>query len=306
VARRFYLKLFDLAMLPISNIIYKGGRQRLENDVQYDILPITHYDHFVSNGYEYIILPVQSQDTEAEAVLKLNNFKTVISRKKTNEPHFIAFRETNLPDTYTQKHDIVMCVYFLQNSNTEIERFLDYYLSQGIDKIFMYYCGSLSERSDLPQRERVEYLEWKYIHFLFFPYQGVTLWQHYAQVPLYNVFAKKIAPHCNWSFYSDIDEFIKAPEGTLHEYLKGRTSNEHLFTQHRWAKIDFKAKQVECEESTNEPARGKTILKGGSIKPHETMHNHHSMQAVSCDLLMFHNRHHPNWDKVSHKSLSLK
>lgn len=297
--------MFNNSLLPVSSTIYKGGRQRLENGIEYDILPIPFYEHFVSKGYEYIILPMQSEDTDAEKILKLNNFQTVVSPKKTNEPHFIAYRETTLPNTYTQKHDIAMCVYFLQNTNTEIERFLDYYLSQGIDKIFMYYCGSLSDRPDLPQKEKVEYIEWKYIHFLFFNYQGTTLWQHYAQVPLYNVFAKKIAPHCNWSFYSDIDEFIKAPEGTLKEYLNSYTGNNHLFTQHRWAKIDFKTKHIECEDVTNEPVRGKTILKGNLIQPQGVMHNHCSMNPVVCDLLMFHNRHHPNYDKRTHVAFKL-
>lgn len=299
------MQLFDVSRLPISSTIYKGGRQRLENGTEYDIIPVSYYDHFICNGYEYIILPMQSEDTDAKQILQSNNFQTIISPKKTNEPHFIAYRKTTLPDTYTQKHNIAMCVYFLQNSNTEIERFLDYYLAQGIDKIFMYYCGSLSERPDLPQREQVEYLEWKYLHFLFFPYQGVTLWQHYAQVPLYNVFAKKIAPHCNWSFYSDIDEFIKAPEGTLKDYLYSTTINNHLFTQHRWAKIDFKANNVECEAETNEPSRGKTILKGSLILPQGTMCNHKSMHPSACSLLMLHNRHHPNYDNVPHKTFKL-
>jgi hypothetical protein len=298
--------LFDSSLLPVSDIIYKGGRQRLEPGVQYDIIPIPFYDHFVSKGYEYFILPVQSHDTEANNILKKEGFKTVMSHKKTNEPHFIAYRETKLPNTYTQKHDIVMCVYFLQNTNADIEKFLDYYLSQGIDKIFMYYCGNLSDRPDLPQRKNVEYLEWKYIHFLFMPQQDTTTWQHYAQVPLYNVFAKKIAPHCNWSFYSDIDEFIKAPKGTLKEYLTSSNINRHLFTQHRWAKIDFTNNQVEYEEHTNEPLRGKSIIKGSLIEPQLIMHNHRSMKAEDSDLLMFHNRHHPNYKKVSHKICTLK
>lgn len=277
---------FNTKLLPVFNEKIKVCKYKINEECIID--PITHYDQFVAKGYEYIILPHYSKVTNVESVLQNYGFNTIYNNKNTWEPSFLAFRETALTDTYEYKHNIVMCVYFLQNNNEEIERFFSYYLNQGIEKIFMYYCGKLSERPNLPQRKEVVYLEWSHI-FWHLPTE-YSHKVHNLQVPLYNMFAKKIGMHCNWFIFCDLDEYIKAPNDTLKTYLNKYIESNHLFTQHRWAHIEFESNEVEYEKSTCSVSRGKTILKGNLIKPSDTLNVHHSLHAKTSDLLMFHHR----------------
>lgn len=282
-------KLYNTRLLPIldGQLI---GRKYKDKEV-HTLNPISHYDHFVSKGYEYIILPHYSKLTTSENLLQNNNFTTSYVTSNPTEITFIAYRETILPDTYQHKHDIVMCVYFLQNENEEIERFFDYYLAQGVEKIFMYYCGKLSDRPNLPQRNEVEYLEWNHI---FHHYESLTnRLIHNLQIPLYNMFAKKIAMHCNWSIFCDLDEYIKAPNSTLKTYLDNYIKENHLFTQHKFACVNEEKNQIEylCN-GFNSSGRGKTILKGSIITSSDTMNVHRSLKAKDSDLLMFHNKEH--------------
>lgn len=277
---------FNTKLLPVFNEKIKVRKDKINEE--YIIDPITHYDQFVAKGNEYIILPHYSKATNVESVLQNCGFNTIYNNKNPSEPSFLAFRESSLPDTYKHAHNTVMCIYFLQNKNEEIERFFDYYLNQGIEKIFMYYCGKLSERPNLPQRKEVVYLEWSHI-FWHLPTEGSQSRVHNLQVPLYNMFAKKIGMHCNWFIFCDLDEYIKAPNDTLKTYLNKYIESNHLFTQHRWAHIKFEANEVEYEEYTCS-GRGKTILKGNLIKPSDTFNVHRSLDAQTSNLLMFHHR----------------
>lgn len=281
------MDFFDVNKLPTFNKQIKVSRSKLSGT--YTIDPITHYDQFVSKGYEYLILPHYLKTTNAENILQNYNFVTVDNcYKKDYEPSFLAFRETSLPNTYIHTHDIVMCVYFLQNKNEEIERFFDYYLAQGVEKIFMYYCGRLSERPNLPQRKEVEYLEWPHVFWHEPP--EYTHPVHNLQIPLYNMFAKKIGMSCNWSIFCDLDEYIKAPNHTLKEYLNNYMEPTHLFTQHRYSCINFNTNEVVVEPQVTNPQRGKLILKGSILTPPDMLNVHHCLQAKTSNLLMLHNR----------------
>lgn len=285
--------MFDTSLLPVYSKIYAGIPNKILCK-PINVVPVLYYDQFVSNGYEYIILPFTSINSNTKKVLVENEFNIAINPIRFTQPSFIAYRETELLDTYQHKHDIVMCVYFLQNKNEEIERFFDYYLDQGVEKIFMYYCGKLSDRPNLPQRNEVEYLEWNYIHYLHDLYENEKK-IHYSQIPLYNTFAKKISPHCKWSFFVDLDEYVKAPTNlTLKDYLLTNEFNSHLFTQHRWAKINFDKNEVKFEKIPSNLGRGKTILNGKLIQPSTLMINHRSANAANSNLLMFHTKKCPS------------
>jgi len=227
--------LFDITLLPqlqkpLTGYIRNCSQPTSFLETQNIICPRI-YDQFVTNNVEYIILPIQMVEVSVK-ILQDNNF-TVVTHNDYHEPICIAYKSTTLPDTYTNTHNIVMCVYFLQNNNQEIDTFFDYYYKQGVEKIFLYYCGKLNDRPNLPSRDYVEYCEWSYVHRVLD--ESINTKIHFSQVPLYNMFAKKIGMHSNWSIYCDLDEYLYHPINTLKEYLADKQN--HLFTQHRFSMV---------------------------------------------------------------------
>jgi hypothetical protein len=285
-----YSELFDTSLLPLSNDQYTGTKRLIDTDIQFLLPPKTHYDQFVTNGYEFVFLTIQSVDAGGMDILKQNGFKCI--KRYNSEPCYFGFRPTRLDNNYKNKHSIVMCVYFLQNPNNQIEKFLDYYTSQGVEKIFMYYCGKLSDRPNLPQRENVEYFEWDYIHYVHNFQKQIT--QHYSQVPLYNIFSKKIAPHCDWSIYCDIDEFIKVAnkKQTIKDYLYNSKIDNHIYLNEYKCYIDFKNKKILYDVLEKNETFGKTILNSNHIHKESYAENHRMMNASTDEnLKMFHFRH---------------
>jgi hypothetical protein len=281
--------LFDISLLPLKNLTLEGIRDK--SDIKESIKPITFYDHFVTKGHEYIIVNVQSVLSGAEKLLRENAFTTIFTKPFEKEQLFLAYRETSNKDTFKQSHDIVICVYFIENTNSEIELFFDYYFKQGIEKIFMFYCGKLEDRPNLPQRNFVEYFSWDYSPFWILDPITKTK-AHYVQIPLYNVFAKKISPHCNWTIFCDLDEYIFS---NTHKTIKAHlnSSKSHLFTNHRWAKVDSSRKNIKYENKSSIKERGKNLLKGNLINPSDKINIHQNLKNLNCEfdenLLMFHN-----------------
>ncbi len=302
--------LFDSTHLPITNTIYKGGRLKIEESQWYDISPTKVYSQFVSLGFEYIVLTPYVLEAETDSILKENKFTVIKSHPRCREPYFFGFRKTQLPDTYNKFHDIVMCVYFLQNSNEEIQNFVNYYTAQGIEKIFMYYCGQLSKRRDLPVFSNVEYFEWNYLHYFYYPidpsnkpyysrcrkYPGY-FWQHYAQPQLYNMFAKKIATKCNWAFFVDLDEYVITNNRDIKTHLTNLDSKKHLLVKNYWSKINFSNYTAETEMYCIDK-RYKNILYGPKIQPSDVIHIHttsNSLLANEKEIRMLHHRNELNF-----------
>ena len=280
------MSLFNLNLIPTSHTTLVGYVRINNNNLveTLDIKCTRFYEQFVSNNVEYIVMPILMLNS-SKLVLEENNF-TISPHYGYEEPIYFAYKVTDEQNTYKYTHDIVMCVYFLNNSNIEIEMFFDYYMKQGVEKIFMYYCGNLADRTNLPQREYVEYYEWNFINRVKDPLSNNVI--HYSQVPLYNMFAKKIGIHCNWSVYVDLDEYIYHPTCTLKEYLADKQT--HLFTQHRFSKVNPITKICMHESITNFPGRGKSILKGSEINVSDCIRVHRSCNAINCDLLLLHNK----------------
>lgn len=282
--------LFDVDSLPqlqtpLIGYVRATNRRIMLVELEQKMICTKVYQQFVTNNIEYLILPLQTFELTQDILLK-NNFSTVARNTQGDQSAYFAYRPTNLSNTYKYTHNIVMCVYFLNNTVEEIKRFFDYYSNQGVDRIFMYYCGKLTERPNLPQRSFVEYHEWGFINRV----KDLTtrLKKHYAQPQLYNMFAKKIGIHCNWSIYVDLDEYIYHPSHTLKEYLADKQTC--LFTDHRFSIVDPITKICMHESITSFPGKGKTILKGSEIKIIDAMYVHRSCRAKNCDLLLLHNR----------------
>jgi hypothetical protein len=282
--------LFNTNLLPQTKETFEGKFDKIEKYAP--IKPSKFYDHFVTKGYEYLILDVQSVLGGAENILKEHKFITNFSEPFELEQLFLAFRETSEPDTYKQKHNIVMCVYFFQNPNSELEFFFDYYHKQGIEKIFMFYCGKSENRPNLPTRDFVEYLSFDYTPFWILNPKTKQR-AHYLQIPLYNIFVKKISPHCSWTIFCDLDEFIYSLN---HKSIKLHLekASSHLLTNHRWAKVKFNNNQISYENKTSSPIRAKNVLKGTLIKPPDIIKIHEFSESedkcsIDENLLMFHN-----------------
>ena len=288
------LQLFNTCLIPPLDV-HLTGYERTPGQPEVArlnmICPAFH-DHFVCNGFEFIVLPYPTLSV-ADDVLKAHNFKTHYGTPcKGWEPFYFGYRKTQLPNTYNNTHNIVMCVYFFRNPNIEIERFFEYYYSQGIDKIFMYYCGKLTDRPNLPQRDYVEYFEWDFIHFIDRVPAEPPKKELFSQTYLYNAFMHKISPLCNWTFFCDLDEYIQVPKYTLKEYLALPTHCTHLFTHHRLANINFQTNVITSEHIVTQPHLGKTIIKGDLVKNSHVMGNH---KVIGCqlkteDLTMYHNK----------------
>jgi hypothetical protein len=298
-------EMFDVDLLPSYPNKLRGFRRinGQPEELEHPITVPKIYDQFVTNNIEYLVLPFINYNELTVRILKENNFIILESNVLTGkEPVFMAFRSTKLNDTYENTHDIVMCVYFLQNSNEEIIRFVNYYTSQGIEKIFMYYCGDLSKRTDLPVFDNVAYFEWNYVNRVLKPEQyhdtekqGLQSFVknngiHFSQVPLYNSFSKKIGKKSNWTFLVDLDEFVIAPNKSLKEYLKDDALTTHLFTDHRRAHIDFKNGTAFFESSCIHKGGGKTILKKSKILDKSIMNVHRADRPTESDLIMLHHK----------------
>ena len=128
--------LFDLSSIPFLTDI-KGKWFWWEKAKEY-IKPLSFYDHFVTNHTEYIILPVYLFEKATINLLEDSGFKFIV--RGTNEPLFIAYRPTNCANTFTEDYKLVICTLFSKlNTYSEIKRYVDYYLSQDVDKLFLYF-----------------------------------------------------------------------------------------------------------------------------------------------------------------------
>ena len=285
--------LFDVNLLPLTEKrfhgeIYGNFSKITFKDDKRIAKPKTYYDHFISNGYEYIIVNYHSVIAGAEEILKKHNFKTKFDRISM-EPLFLAYRETSLQNTYQNRHSLVMCIMVCEGNTTQqIENFFNYYSSQGVDKIFMYRCGNLADMPDYPQRDFVEYFEWDFNPAFLNYEEGKRM--HYLQVPLYNMFSRKIAAHCDWTIYCDLDEYIYSKtNSTIKEHLKNSNKESHLFCDHRYGYIDFTT-NISCYESTTtQPLRGKSIINTSLSTPTYKVSVHRGEKTLSdTDLILVH------------------
>jgi hypothetical protein len=258
------------------------------------ILPFTKYDHYFANKFEIIVLsPFVTESRESLTLLEQNNFK--IKSIKNGIWSSVAYRPTNASNTFLNTHDIIMCVMVCDaNESMQIKYFIDHYIEQGIEKIFMYYTqpGSLHSRKDLPQHPCVEYFEWNFPPVFYYK-TGFT--HHGAQTALYASFYNKIASFCNWSIFCDLDEIIIPSESkfkTIKDYLN--TKNEHIFTTH--ARVVTRAEKYNYENikyNVTECARGKPIIYGKILNNQKFPHTpcvHKSLTNFVPDptLLMLH------------------
>jgi hypothetical protein len=281
--------LFDINLLPLIEYRLNGLRDKLKTTEENKwARPVTHYDHFVSEGHEYVIVNIQSVLAGAEEVLKNAGFVTNFSPITNMEQTFLAYRPTLAKNTFKEKADIVMCVMVCEtNSNQQIKDFIQYYQNQGVDRIFLYYCGELSEMPSYPEHKLVEYLEWNYNPFWI---ELNNKKVHYLQVPLYNMFLKKISMHCNWTIFCDLDEYIQSK---THKDIKDHLNQKqnHIFCDHKIAKICFDNKRIVYEMNSSAPNRGKSIIFGKKVAV-DYKANVHRFAETEPDnnLHMYHDR----------------
>ena len=287
---------FNLDLLPLNkDINIKGSNLNLPTENNGVVLKKAYYDHFISKNYEIIILNIHTILSGAQKVLEEQGFTLLIDGVMETEKVYLAYRPTSLSNTYRDSHNIVMCVYYSSlNTAEEINYFLTYYKNQGVDKVFMYYFGEQNQKHKLPQYNWVEYLDWNFTpHHIFFVEEVPNTKElyHYSQVPLYNMFIKKISPHCNWTFFCDLDEYAYASLNTLESYLQNQTG--HRYTDHRYSNINFKTNEIIYEKTPSHPGGRKTIVDGKILKIDDIMGVHllkfRNLQ-LDKNLLMFHNK----------------
>lgn len=267
--------------------------------------PFACYDQFVTNGLEYLFLSCFTAHLpETERILIENGFiinningKNRIS-KDEKRGIFFAYRETQLPNTYKEKHELVACLYFMQNTNEQLETFFDHYTNQGVEKIFAFYNGNLAEKIDyLPKRNNVEYFEWNYMHkrLLKNDKTGVKYTQQHAQSPLYNIFLKKISPYCKWSLFFDCDEFIaeKNFKISLKDYLLRNNINRSVVVHSINCIFDSKNKIITYDKINLERTNKKVIVATNDIEPHDRTYVHFLSKKRNRDenLILWHYKH---------------
>lgn len=259
--------LFDTSLLQTTDLKAIPEDYRSSREINSFIEPFRIYDHFVTNNVEIIILSHFVYNNEhSREILAQHNFK-IKHGSFVREHNFIAYRSTTEPSTYNTRHGAVMCVMACDlNSATQIKSFCEYYFSEGIEKIFIFYTqpGNLVSRNDLPKNENIIYNEWDYSFYQRYNNKNY----HNCQTHLYAMFLNKISPFCEWTFFCDLDERIIVKNSSLKDYLN--TQNKHLFTTH--ARIPSvrvpltRNEMLMIDYDINTPRRGKSVVKGDLLK----------------------------------------
>lgn len=101
-----------------------------------------------------------------------------------------------------------------KNEGMVIEEFIDHYLWQGVEKIYLIDNGSTDD-----MRKRIEpYVSLGKVEYFFRP-------QPYKQFEHYNEVYKKVRNECKWVIVCDADEYIynraADAEGGIRKYLEG-------------------------------------------------------------------------------------
>jgi len=264
--------LFNKELLPI----YEGemiGWNWQEPEQNAPVPYRSFYDHFVAKGQEVLMLTYQSVAAGAEKILTDHGFKCVfdkINPLHEHEPRFLAYRETTLPDTYQQKHSIVVCAGIKpEYTSSDIKQFCDYYFEQGVRKIFLYYLGR-RYNFELLDIENVIYKPWDFSPDRLYMNRYRTL---YSGPQMFESFAKKIGVHCDWSILVALDDFIQVKDKNLklkHYLNSQKDTQSHIYCPFKHA--DFLNKKVIINHNrhtlgweTAVEERGRCILRGKLI-----------------------------------------
>lgn len=242
---------------------------------------ISYYDHFINPcGYEIIILPFYTKSDLLD-FLKINNFSIVI-KNSGNEPSLFAYKEPITKTIVKQKYTLSIMTLFYREKNKDLDIFYRYYIDQGVDHFFMYYNGEISEKKNLPIDSKITYIEWNFKYLL-----QQDILKHHAQIPAMIHFHKKYLPYCEYAMMIDTDEFICCKENTIKDYLIKNNIQQHLYTRHNWAKIDFS--QGDVYFINDFPARGKTIIYSDKFKINDIPYVHKLKNSQDCEIDLFHN-----------------
>jgi hypothetical protein len=265
--------LFNKELLPIYNG-YMRGWSWDDLHASPPISSRSFYDHFVANGLEILMLTYQSVAAGAEKILTEHGFKCVfdeINPVKHHEPLFLAYRKTNLENTYKEKHSIVVCAGIKPfYTRFEIKQFCEYYFQQGVEKIFLYCLGhKKKDNLDLLPLENVIYDEWNFYPDRILNRGGFKFL--YQGTQMFESFAKKIGVFCDWLILVALDDFItvKSKKKTLKEYLTSLKNPHHIYCPFKHA--DLQKKQIKINNfstrclETRDQERGRSILKGNLI-----------------------------------------
>jgi len=255
---------------------------------------IKEYDNFISpEGYEIIILPFYTKQ-ENIYELKQNNFQ-IVQRNVGNEQFIFAYKNPHKLLEVKKKYKLCVMTLFYREQPHELNNFFDYYRNQGVDYFYMYYNGKLKEKINLPKYTDVEYLEWDFYYWL----QQGQLRIHHAQIPAMIHFQKKYLPYCDYALMIDTDEFLYNSEQTIQNYLIEHKIDNHLFTNHNWAKVNLSKKTIEFVKE--DPNRGKSIIVSKKFKITDPPNVHKIIGSTHCNIDLFHNnksRHKEKYDNI--------
>lgn len=290
--------LFDTSALPFVTDI--KGKCHWWEKVTYNINSFSFYDHFVTNHTEYIILPVYLFERNTINLLQDNGFKFIV--RGTNEPLFIAYRSTNCTNTFIEEYKLVVCTLFSTlNTYLDLKCFVDYYLSQDVDKLFLFFNGKITDINNFPKYSQVEYLEWNFTYWQSFEHTRQL--NHHAQPSLYNAFVRKISPFCDWTCFIDLDEFIKTPNNsTLKAYLnnffplKDKDMSKNLLLEHRFAQLNNETNIIFYEKECSFPSKSKCIVNKLQAET-SRVHVHRTAPFINSNLLLLHTKHNNDAEK---------
>lgn len=258
--------------------------KRYRSNYKENTLGIKYYDHFINpNGYEVIILPFYADNSIIE-YLNMHGFIT-IKNLCGNEPCIFSYKNPISSDIQEieNKYTLSVMTMFYKETYDDLDIFYRYYIDQGADHFFMYYNGPLEEANNFPFKDNVTYIEWNYKYFI----EHNSIDKHHAQIPAMVSFQKKYLPYYNYALLIDTDEFLYHPNHTIKDYLVNNNTENHLFTRHNWAKINFSDGIIDF--INNNSRRGKTILCSKNFKIYDLPSVHRLKGAIDCDIDLFHN-----------------
>lgn len=255
--------------------------KRDKSNISCKEIGIDYYDHFIDPyGHEIIILPFYTKSDLLD-FLKINNF-LIVSRTYGNEPCLFAYKKPTIKNIVEKKYSLSIMTLFYSEQNKDLDIFYQYYVDQGVDHFFMYYNGEMSEKKNLPTDSKITYVEWNFKYWL--KQDGL---KHHAQIPAMIHFHKKYLPYCKYAMMIDTDEFIYCKEGNIKNYLIQNNIQQHLYTRHNWAKINFSEGDVNFVN--NNPKRGKTIIYSDGFEINNMPSVHKLKKSQDCEIDLFHN-----------------
>lgn len=148
-------------------------------------------------------------------------------------------------------HNTFTACTLFKDDYKHIESYYNYYKSQGVDKFYLYYNGSISKiyeslfkASDIEYREfNINYFDTKPIH----PFKGYydvnkSNYGYHAQMLFLTICKIRYLPTTDYLLLNDLDEYIYNPQYTLLERVKIKKTTCLIF-KNQWSKIKEETKE---------------------------------------------------------------